>query len=597
MYKNKFFQKDILSANQFTKQDIERIFRVAGEMEKIINSHGHIDILKGKMMTALFYEPSSRTYSSFVTAIQRLGGGFVPIHGISNSSVSKGETLADTIRTFSKHADVIVMRHPEKGAAKIAAHYSDKPIINAGDGIGEHPSQALLDMFSIFKRHKKIEGLKVTMIGDIRNGRTVHSLSVLLSRFTPITLQFVAPKELQPSEKLVKWLCSQGVTVTVHQELSSILKTTDVLYVTRVQKERFADLALYEKLKHKYIITPRELSQMKKTAVVLHPLPRVGEITPEVDADPRAIYMKEQMQNGIYVRMTLLALVLRKEDMTTYFTDDLFVTLSKKAVHTDPIHTYKLFKKTLQEKNNYFIAKSLGPETFHIATSQMRLSELKKMYLNMLFPYMMSEEKSALLVSERNVKLKHGELGRDSTHIYLNHRIPLFNDLWDKKLLVRLFELFIHEKILQRGSQYGIVAMSSSSSPELSAALHEGSPYSTSRAVIIPTNIFKKEKGIHEPIYGKIETDRPWIFIDDVFTSGKTFKTNVDQFRSNQPKSVEIPTHGVVLVDRNPDISKKFASQTNIQIHSLMTLDDILIHHWSHFSPLQKKLIKSERHL
>jgi len=597
MYKNKFFQKDILSANQFSKQDIEHVFKVAGEMEKIINSNGHIDILKGKMMTALFYEPSSRTYSSFVTAIQRLGGGFVPIHGISNSSVSKGETLADTIRTFSKHADIIVMRHPEKGAAKIAAHYSDKPIINAGDGIGEHPSQALLDMFSIFKRHKKIEGLKITMIGDIRNGRTVHSLSVLLSRFAPITLQFVAPKELQPSERLVKWLHSQGVTVTVHEELSSILKTTDVLYVTRVQKERFADLKLYERLKHKYIITPRELSQMKKTAVILHPLPRVGEITPEVDTDPRAIYMKEQMQNGIYVRMTLLALVLRREDITTYFTDDLFVTLSKKAVHTDPIHTYKLFKKTLKEENNYFIAKSLGPETFHIATSQMQLSEFKKMYLNMLFPYMMSEEKSALLVSEKNVKLKHGELGRDSTHIYLNHRIPLFNDLWDKKLLVRLFELFIHERILQRGSQYGIVAMSSSSSPELSAALHEGSPYSTSRAVIIPTNIFKKEKGTHEPIYGRIDTDRPWIFIDDVFTSGKTFKTNVDQFKNSLSKPTEVPTYGVVLVDRNPNVSKDFTLKTNIQIHSLTTLDDILIHHWSHFSPLQKKLIKSERYL
>jgi len=597
MYKNKFFKKDILSANQFNKQDIEHIFRVATEMEKIINSNGHVDILKGKMITALFYEPSSRTYSSFVTAIQRLGGGFVPIHGISNSSVSKGETLADTIRTFSKHADIIVMRHPEKGAAKIAAHFSDKPIINAGDGIGEHPSQALLDMFSIFKRHKKIEGLTVTMIGDIRNGRTVHSLSVLLSRFAPITIQFVAPSELQPSEKLIKWLRSQGVTVAVYEELSGVLKTTDVLYVTRVQKERFSDLNLYEKLKHKYIITPRELSQMKKTAIILHPLPRVGEITPEVDKDPRAIYMKEQMQNGIYIRMTLLTLVLRKEDITNYFIDDLFVTLNKKAVHTDPIHTYKLFKKTLQKKNNYFIAKSLGPETFHIATAQMRLSELKNMYLNMLFPYMMSEEKSALLVNEQNLKLKHGEFGRTSTHIYLNHRIPLFNDLWDKKLLVRLLEQLIHEKILQRGSQYGIVAISSSSSPELSAALHEGSPYSTSRAVILPRNISKSEKGAHVPIYGKIESDRPWIFIDDVFTSGKTLKNNIQQFKNKMPKTNNIQMYGAVLVDRNPEVSKEFSLQNDMQIHSLMTLDDVLIHHWKHFSPLQKKLIKSERHL
>jgi len=597
MYKNKFFNKDILSANQFTKQDIEHVFRVASEMEKITNSHGHIDILKGKMMTALFYEPSSRTYSSFVTAIQRLGGGFVPIHGTANSSVSKGETLADTIRTFSKHADLIVMRHPKKGAAKIAAHYSDKPIINAGDGIGEHPTQALLDLFSIFKRHKKIEGLTITMIGDIRNGRTVHSLSVLLSRFSPITMQFVAPKELQPSEHLVKWLRSKGVKVTVHEELSTVLKATDVLYVTRVQKERFSDLSLYEKLKHKYIITPQELRHMKKTAVIMHPLPRVGEITPEVDQDPRAVYMKEQMQNGIYVRMALLALILREEDVTAYFTDDLFVTLSKKAVHTDPIHTYKLFKKTLQEKNNYFIAKSLGPETFHIATAQMRLSELKKMYLNMLFPYMMSEDKSALLISERNLKLKHGEFGRSSTHIYLNHRIPLFNDVWDKKLLVRLFELFIHENILQRGSQYGIVAISSSSSPELSAALHEGSPYSTSRAVILPTNIFKTEKGTHNPIYGNIEIDRPWIFIDDVFTSGKTLQSNLQQFRKGLSKQAELATHGVVLVDRNPTVSEDFTAKTDMKIHSLVTLDDILIYHWKHFSPLQKQLIESERHL
>jgi len=489
------------------------------------------------------------------------------------------------------------MRHPEKGAAKIAAHFSDKPIINAGDGIGEHPSQALLDMFSIFKRHKKIEGLTVTMIGDIRNGRTVHSLSVLLSRFAPITIQFVAPSELQPSEKLIKWLRSQGVTVAVYEELSGVLKTTDVLYVTRVQKERFSDLNLYEKLKHKYIITPRELSQMKKTAIILHPLPRVGEITPEVDKDPRAIYMKEQMQNGIYIRMTLLTLVLRKEDITNYFIDDLFVTLNKKAVHTDPIHTYKLFKKTLQKKNNYFIAKSLGPETFHIATAQMRLSELKNMYLNMLFPYMMSEEKSALLVNEQNLKLKHGEFGRTSTHIYLNHRIPLFNDLWDKKLLVRLLEQLIHEKILQRGSQYGIVAISSSSSPELSAALHEGSPYSTSRAVILPRNISKSEKGAHVPIYGKIESDRPWIFIDDVFTSGKTLKNNIQQFKNKMPKTNNIQMYGAVLVDRNPEVSKEFSLQNDMQIHSLMTLDDVLIHHWKHFSPLQKKLIKSERHL
>jgi aspartate carbamoyltransferase len=567
-------------------------------MEKIVLKQGHIDILKGKIMTALFYEPSSRTFSSFVTAIQRLGGGFIPIHGISNSSVAKGETLADTARTFAKYADVIVMRHPKKGAARTAAQYSNVPVINAGDGIGEHPSQAMLDIFTIYKRHNKIDGLTVTFVGDMLNGRTVHSLSILLSRFNSITIQFISPKELQPSSKLVQWLRKRGVKVHIFEDLLSVLSKTDVLYVTRVQKERFADLLLYEKLKHKYIITMAEISRMKKSAIILHPFPRVGEVEEAVDSDPRAVYIQEQMKNGMYIRMTLLTLVLRKEDISAYFTNDLFVTLSKKSIHTDPIHTYNLFHKAIKKERDYHLVKSLGPETFHAATAQMRLSEFKSMYLNMLFPHLLPESKSTLMISERNIQLKNGEFGRTSSHIYLNHRIPLFNDIWDKKLLVKLLELVIHEKILPHGSIYGVVGISSSSSPELTTALHEGSPYSTSRISLLPINILKKEKGTHEPIYGEIDCTMPWIFIDDVFTSGNTFKKSLDQFRKGIPKNTpNIKTYAATLVNRNPSAALDFEEKTNMKVCSLITLDELLKYHWKHFSSLQKKLINSERNL
>ena len=589
MIKNKFYQRDILSANQFTRTDIENIFRVASEMEKIVGLHGHADILKGKVMTALFYEPSSRTFSSFVTAIQRLGGGFIPIHGVTNTS--------DTIKAFSKYADIIVMRNPQVGAAKIAARFSDRPVINAGDGIGEHPTQGLLDIFTIYKRHKKIDGLTITMVGDMKNGRTIHSLSQFLSQFNRITIRFVSPKELQPQKELINKLKKNNVKISFHTDLTNILSDSDVLYVTRVQKERFKDLKLYERLKHRYVITPKELKKMKKTAIILHPLPRVGEISASVDSDPRAVYLKEEMKNGLFVRMALLALVLRKEDITNFFTDDLFLTLNSKAIHSDPIYTYKLFKKELGSADSYFLAKSLGPESFHFSTNNMRFSEFKKMYLKMLFSPMLSEDKSTLIINEKNFRLKHGESGRNTTNIYLNHRVPLFNDLWDKKLLVKLLEMFIHKNILSHGSIYGIVAISSSSSPEITAAMHENSPHSTLRAVMLPRNLINKEKGTHEPIYGNIDVNLPWIFIDDVFTSGETLGENHDLFKKNISKKADVATYGVTLVNRNPKITDKFMSTTNMKIFSLVTLDDILKYHWKHFSTLQKKLINKERHL
>ncbi len=313
MLKNNFFQQDILTADQFTHEDLQLVREYGKKMRKLVESKGSTDILKGKLMTALFYEPSSRTFGSFVAAMQRLGGSFIPLQGVSYSSVSKGETLPDTVRTFACYSDVVVIRHPDLGSARIAADFSEKPVINAGDGVGEHPSQALLDFFTISDHFSSPEGLTITMVGDLLNGRTIHSLSKLLSQYKSIKINYVSPDILRLPSGLQEKLRSRGVTIHESETLDDVLKDTDVLYVTRVQKERFTDLDLYEKLKHHYIITPTLIKKLKKTAIIMHPLPRVGEITMDVDLDKRAVYITEQMRNGMYVRMALLSLVLLKE--------------------------------------------------------------------------------------------------------------------------------------------------------------------------------------------------------------------------------------------------------------------------------------------
>lgn len=314
MAKNRFYLQDILTADQFTKDDLQLILTVSKKMKKLVETKGANDLLKGKMMTALFYEPSSRTFASFIAAMQRLGGGFIPLQGVAYSSVAKGESLPDTVRTFGCYSDLVVLRHPEVGAAKIAAEFCDKPVVNAGDGVGEHPSQSLLDFFTICNHFGSPEGLTVTMVGDLLNGRTIHSLSRLLSLYNKnVKLNLVSPEILKLPKTLLDQLKQRGVRVTEKETLKEVIGETDVLYVTRVQKERFTDLDLYEKLKHHYIITPELLRQAKKTAIVMHPLPRVGEITMDVDLDKRAIYITEQMRNGMYVRMALLSLILLKE--------------------------------------------------------------------------------------------------------------------------------------------------------------------------------------------------------------------------------------------------------------------------------------------
>jgi aspartate carbamoyltransferase catalytic subunit len=305
-----FYGKDILSVSQFSRADLEYVFGVAKEMRAMVERVGTFDLLKGKILANLFYEPSTRTSSSFLAAMERLGGSVIPINEVTYSSVSKGESLPDTIRTLECYADVIVLRHPEVGSAKLAAGFARKPIINGGDGIGEHPTQALLDLFTIEEELGRVDGLTVTMLGDLKYGRTVHSLARLLSLFV-VKLNYVSPELLRMPPELIEELAAKGVSQKEHSTLDQVIKETDVLYVTRVQKERFDDLKEYEKVKGAYVISPDTLQQAKDEMVVMHPLPRVGEISLDLDADPRAAYFR-QMEYGLYVRMALLAMVLGK---------------------------------------------------------------------------------------------------------------------------------------------------------------------------------------------------------------------------------------------------------------------------------------------
>ena len=306
----RFFGQDILSVAQFAREDLDSIFAVAHEMSEMVQRVGSFDLLKGKVLTNLFYEPSTRTSSSFVAAIERLGGSVVQINNVTYSSVSKGESLADTVRTMESYTDAIVLRHPEKGSAAEAAAAASKPIINAGDGPGEHPTQALLDAYTIREEMGGIDGLTVTMLGDLKYGRTVHSLARLLTLYD-VKINYVAPEALAMPADLVAEVDGAGIGQTQTTQLESVLGDTDVLYVTRIQKERFEDPGEYEKLKGSYVIDSSTMQAAKEHMIVMHPLPRVDEIATEFDADPRAAYFR-QMEYGMYVRMALLALVLGK---------------------------------------------------------------------------------------------------------------------------------------------------------------------------------------------------------------------------------------------------------------------------------------------
>jgi aspartate carbamoyltransferase len=307
-----WYGKDIISVKQFQRPDLEYVFGVAHEMRGMVERVGTFDLLKGKILANLFYEPSTRTSSSFTAAMERLGGSVIPINEVRYSSVSKGESLADTVRTLECYADVIVLRHPEVGSAALAAQAARKPLINAGDGVGEHPTQALLDTFTIFEELGvgKVDGLTVTMLGDLKYGRTVHSLARLLSLYD-VKINYVSPEILRMPPEIIAEVAAKGIQQAEFTQLEPVLSSTDVLYVTRVQKERFEEQSDYDKVKDEFVINPEIMKAAKSEMIVMHPLPRVNEISMDFDSDPRAAYFR-QMEYGLYVRMALLAMVLGK---------------------------------------------------------------------------------------------------------------------------------------------------------------------------------------------------------------------------------------------------------------------------------------------
>ena len=293
--------RHVLSASQFSKADLLEIMQQATEMEQLLKRGGS-DMAKGKIMATLFYEPSTRTRLSFETAMNRLGGSVVSTSDVTFSSVTKGETIEDTIRILSGYADIVAMRSKEVGYAKRAAEFSSVAVLNAGDGSGEHPTQALLDLYTIQKYFSLDKPLKVSFVGELICGRTVHSLSKILRNFENITLNFVAPPEIQIPDK---YFHENKGDKKFFELTDEILETSDVIYDTRIQKERLSP-EVYEKNKAVFHFDREKVSKMKPNALLLHPLPRVNEIAPDVDNLPQAKYF-EQARNGVPVRMALIA--------------------------------------------------------------------------------------------------------------------------------------------------------------------------------------------------------------------------------------------------------------------------------------------------
>ncbi len=300
----------VIEAQQFDLATLKRLFDATSRMEKVLARGGSAD-LRGRLMATLFYEPSTRTRFSFETAMLRLGGSVISTENAAEfSSVAKGETLEDTIRIMNGYADVIVLRHYEMGAAQRASAVSHVPVINAGDGPGQHPTQALLDLYTVQKEIGAIDGLSIAMVGDLAQGRTVRSLAYLLSKYRDVRLYFVAPTELKMKDDILAHLREHQVWYAEETDLNKVLPEVRVVYQTRIQKERFgARMEEYEKHRGVYVLNRDSLRRMKPNAIIMHPLPRLDEIAPEVDEDSRAAYFR-QAQNGLYVRMALLTLVL-----------------------------------------------------------------------------------------------------------------------------------------------------------------------------------------------------------------------------------------------------------------------------------------------
>ncbi len=301
MFKEKF-SEGIISAKQFNREDIEYILKQGRKMIRVKNSH----ILNGKILATLFFEPSTRTRLSFESAMYRLGGNVIGFHSADVSSFKKGESIADTIRTVQNYSDCIVMRNPLEGAAILASRFANIPIINAGSGSGEHPTQALLDLLTIKEECGTIDGLNIGIVGDLKYGRTAHSLSLLLSNFE-VNIYFISPRELSLRNRYKAYLQERKIKYKEITRYRNILDILDVLYMTRIQKERFVDQEEYEKVKSAYVFNEEDLEKTKENFKLMHPLPRITEIHPNVDTySDKAIYFK-QTGYGLALRKAILA--------------------------------------------------------------------------------------------------------------------------------------------------------------------------------------------------------------------------------------------------------------------------------------------------
>lgn len=298
-------KKDLISINDFSKDEYLHIMDLAREFEENPNQ----DLLKGKVVASLFFEPSTRTRLSFETAISRLGGKIIGFSDSSSSSVKKGETLHDTIKMVSNYADLIVMRHPLEGSARYAAEVSSVPVINAGDGANQHPTQTLLDMYSILKTQGTLDNMNIFMVGDLKYGRTVHSLLMAMSQFEKPIFNFIAPEELQMPDEFKLYLKNMGIKYFEHRKFNDIISEADIIYMTRVQKERFADPIEYEKVKNVYILKNEMLENTKPNMRILHPLPRINEIDTDVDQNTKAYYFTQAL-NGVFTREAIITHIM-----------------------------------------------------------------------------------------------------------------------------------------------------------------------------------------------------------------------------------------------------------------------------------------------
>ena len=296
--------RSLVSINDYTADEMLQILELAEEFEKNPNQ----SLITKHVVATLFFEPSTRTRLSFESAINRLGGRVIGFSEIGSTSVSKGETLKDTILTVANYSDLIVMRHPLEGSAQYASEVASVPIINAGDGAHQHPTQTLLDMYSIRKTQGRLDGLNICMVGDLKYGRTVHSLLIAMSHFKPV-FHFISPDELKMPDEYKLLLDSKGIEYYEHKDLAENMKDGDIVYMTRVQRERFSDPLEYEKVKNVYILKNHMLQNTKPNMKILHPLPRVNEINYDVDLNPKAYYFTQAL-NGVFTRMAIISKIL-----------------------------------------------------------------------------------------------------------------------------------------------------------------------------------------------------------------------------------------------------------------------------------------------